>query len=80
MIINSFHTYFNSGLSGKTVVMMRVQEADEGLRDERERKTRRDGDAKVGRGLRQVISEKRATVVWRSERLISYRFAVYYIL
>jgi len=44
MIINSFNMYFNSRLSGKTVVMMRVQEANEGLMDEWERKTRRHGD------------------------------------
>ena len=40
MIINSFHTYFNSGLSGKTVVLiMRVREVQgaEGSRDEWER-------------------------------------------
>jgi hypothetical protein len=43
MIINSFHMYFNSGLSGKTVVMMRVQGAD-GSRDEREKQTLRRGD------------------------------------
>ena len=48
MIINSFHTYFNSGLSGKTVVMIiqdsRVQGAEEGPRDEWEKQTRRRGD------------------------------------
>jgi hypothetical protein len=83
MIINSFHMYFNSGLSGKTVVMiiqgLRVQGA-EGSRDEWGKQTRGRGDAEMGREIRQVISDKRAAVVWRSERLISYRFAVYYIL
>ena len=44
------------------------------------KQTRRHGDAEMGREIRQVISGKRAAVVWRSERLISYRFAVYYIL
>lgn len=58
----------------------RVQGAEEGPRDEWEKQTRRRGDAEMGREIRQVISEKRAAVVWRSERLISYRFAVYYIL
>jgi hypothetical protein len=38
------------------------------------------GDVEMGREIWQVISEKRAAVVWRSERLISYSFAVYYIL
>jgi hypothetical protein len=84
MIINSFHTYFNSGLSGKTVVMIiqdsRVRGAEEGTRDEWEKQIRRRGDGEMGREIWQVISEKRAAVVWRSERLISYSFAVYYIL
>jgi hypothetical protein len=48
MIINSFHMYFNSGLSGKTVVMiiqnLRVQGAEEGPRDEWEKQIRRRGD------------------------------------
>jgi hypothetical protein len=48
MIINSFHTYFNSGLSGKTVVMIiqdsRVQGAEEGPRDEWEKHTQRWGE------------------------------------
>jgi hypothetical protein len=48
MIINSFHTYFNSGLSGKTVLMIiqdsRVRGAEEGTRDEWEKQIRRRGD------------------------------------
>jgi hypothetical protein len=82
MIINSFNMYFNSRLSGKTVIMMRVQGAEgprvQGMSGKKQ--TRRHGDAEMGREIRQVISGKRAAVVWRSERLISYRFAVYYIL
>jgi len=47
MIINSFHTYFNSGLSGKTVVMIiqgsRVQGAEERVQEMSEKN--RHGDA-----------------------------------
>jgi hypothetical protein len=75
MIINSFHMYFNSGLSGKTVVVIIQGPRIQGMSGKI-----RHGDAEMGREISQVISEKRAAVVWRSERLISYRFAVYYIL
>jgi hypothetical protein len=68
--------YFNSGLSaGKTVEVI-----GQGTRVQGMSGKNRHGDAEMGREIRQVISEKRAAVVWRSERLISYRFAVYYIL
>ena len=79
MIINSFHMYFNSGLSGKTVVMIIRGSKGPRAQGMSGKKQTRD-DAEMGREIRQVISEKRAAVVWRSERLISYRFAVYYIL